>query len=282
MINKWLILTIAITVGIGYAIQKLISVQSSPNGTLVKTEAIGWPRNRSRSVLHYIKLDNTSAYITPTEFCTNEPTLLQIFVITAPERFVKRQVIRKTWGNVDNFNYDKFKLLHHKAKNSFLEINDEKWHDYIYNGHELIDNSPNDAKFRVKLTFLMGKSSDPEINDLVKGENKEFDDILMEDFMDYYANRTLKSVAMLKWSTRICNENAKFIAKVDDDEILLLPNLIHILLGGTLPLYYELMYYYDDKTVNVLENSNRLPAKNLLAGHAWRFSWTNRNTAHKE
>lgn len=285
MINKWLIITISITIGIGYVIQRFISPQNTSlrlqNGTFIEIEAIGWPTNRSRSVLNYIKFGNTSAYITPKEFCTEEHTLLQIFVITAPERFIERQIIRNTWGNIDNFNYDKFKLLHHKAKNSFLEINDENWQDYIYNYRELTDDSAAEAKFRVTITFLMGQSSDPEINILIKGESSEFNDILMEDFIDHYTNMTLKSVTMLKWGTSICKENAKFIAKVDDDEFIMLPNLIHVLLGGTLPLYNDLMFYYNYKTVNVLENSNRLSSINLLAGHAWHFSLANRNPAHK-
>lgn len=274
---KWLLVTIVVVL-IGCFIFSFFSNEDESN----EPEAVGWEKERSRSVSDYISIGNASALMIPTDFCSETSILLQIFVITAPERILARQIIRSTWGNIDNFNYDKFKVLHQKAKDTYLEINFKDWKHYIYNENALTDNgSPTEAKFRIKLTFLMGKTSNSNLNAIIEGESRQFNDILMEDFVDHYANMTLKSVSMLKWGTNICEENAKFIAKVDDDEIVILPNLIHILLGGTLPLYYDLIFYYNYRTINALDERNRLPSRNLLAGHAYQFSSVNRNPKHK-
>uniref|UniRef100_A0A336LUZ1 Hexosyltransferase n=1 Tax=Culicoides sonorensis TaxID=179676 RepID=A0A336LUZ1_CULSO len=244
-------------------------------------EATGWPHNSSKSISDYIKFDKNSTLIIPNSFCTTDQKLLIMFVITAPERFIQRQTIRDSWGDLDNFNYDKFKHLHAKAHGKYLEINTENWENYIYNKDDLTENTPFDAKFRIQLVFLMGHSRDSNVNMLVKRESNQFEDILMEDFIDHYANMTLKSVAMLKWGTAICKKNSKFIAKIDDDEFVNLPNLIHVLLGGTLPLYADLKYFYDYNTIKIMEDENRSPHRNLLTGYKWNFGFPIRDPNDK-
>lgn len=56
--------------------------------------------------------------------------------------------------------------------------------------------------------------------------------------------------------------------KVDDDTFINLPNLIHVLLGGTVPLYNASVSFHDRDSVLVKAKKNRLvDTKNLLLGH---------------
>uniref|UniRef100_A0A182Y6R4 Galectin domain-containing protein n=1 Tax=Anopheles stephensi TaxID=30069 RepID=A0A182Y6R4_ANOST len=59
----------------------------------------------------------------------------------------------------------------------------------------------------------------------------------------------------------------KFIMKCDDDTFVNVPNLLHVLLGGTVPLYKAAISFYDTNTVAVKSPKNRLvPGKHLLTG----------------
>lgn len=56
--------------------------------------------------------------------------------------------------------------------------------------------------------------------------------------------------------------------KVDDDTFVNLPNLIHVLLGGTVPLYNASISFHDRESIIVKAAKNRLTnTKNLLLGH---------------
>lgn len=56
--------------------------------------------------------------------------------------------------------------------------------------------------------------------------------------------------------------------KCDDDTFVNVPNILHVLSGGTLPVYKSTILYYDRQSVNSLSPKNRLPiSKNLLVGY---------------
>lgn len=56
--------------------------------------------------------------------------------------------------------------------------------------------------------------------------------------------------------------------KVDDDTFVNLPNLIHVLMGGTVPLYNASISFHDRESIIVKSSKNRLTNnKNLLLGH---------------
>lgn len=56
--------------------------------------------------------------------------------------------------------------------------------------------------------------------------------------------------------------------KCDDDTFVNIPNLIHVLLGGTVPLYKATLSFYDKNTIFVTKTKNRLPdSKQLLLGY---------------
>uniref|UniRef100_A0AAG5CY45 Hexosyltransferase n=1 Tax=Anopheles atroparvus TaxID=41427 RepID=A0AAG5CY45_ANOAO len=59
----------------------------------------------------------------------------------------------------------------------------------------------------------------------------------------------------------------KFLMKCDDDTFVNVPNLVQVLLGGTVPLYKAAISFYDSNTVLVKSTKNRLvEGKHLLTG----------------
>lgn len=62
----------------------------------------------------------------------------------------------------------------------------------------------------------------------------------------------------------------QFIMKCDDDTFVNVPNLLHVLLGGTVPVYIATLMQYDVHKVHVKPFVNRLHysmVKKLLMGH---------------
>lgn len=55
--------------------------------------------------------------------------------------------------------------------------------------------------------------------------------------------------------------------KSDDDTLVNVPNLIHFLLGGTIPVYSATLDRYNEQTMNTLSSENRLSQyEDLLIG----------------
>lgn len=56
--------------------------------------------------------------------------------------------------------------------------------------------------------------------------------------------------------------------KCDDDTFVNVPNLIHVLLGGTVPVYKSTIPFYDKISVNARNNRNRvIESKYMLMGY---------------
>lgn len=76
---------------------------------------------------------------------------------------------------------------------------------------------------------------------------------------------------------------AKFFVKVDDDVFLNVPNLIHVLLGGTVPTYNSLKYFYNERTIDVTNKKNRLAHdRGVLMGDLWNLAPSLRNPNFKQ
>jgi beta-1,3-galactosyltransferase 1 len=55
--------------------------------------------------------------------------------------------------------------------------------------------------------------------------------------------------------------------KCDDDTFVNVPNLVHVLLGGTIPVYKSTISFYDKSSINARNSKNRLvDTKYLLVG----------------
>ncbi|KAI5635094.1 galactosyltransferase domain-containing protein [Phthorimaea operculella] len=88
---------------------------------------------------------------------------------------------------------------------------------------DIIDENP-----EFKLVFLLGMPSkvNSTIQKKIEEEIEAHNDIIQEGFIDSYNNLTLKSIMMLKWVTKKCNESVRYILKTDDDTYVNMPNLI--------------------------------------------------------
>lgn len=70
--------------------------------------------------------------------------------------------------------------------------------------------------------------------------------------------------------------------KCDDDTFVNVPNLIHTLLGGTVPVYKATMPEYDEKSIKTLSSANRLTkTTDLLIGRKFCKSKPIGNTSSK-
>lgn len=111
---------------------------------------------------------------------------------------------------------------------------------------------------------------EPELDEQQRrllNESDMYGDIIQESFIDSYNNLTLKTIMMLKWVTNNCDGRVKYIMKCDDDTFVNVPNLLQVLLGGTVPLYKASIPFYDRNTVAVKSPKNRLvQVKRLLTG----------------
>jgi len=67
-----------------------------------------------------------------------------------------------------------------------------------------------------RLLFVVGRSPLTEINDRIKEEDNQYEDILQAQFQDAYYNLTLKSLSIINWVADNC-EKAKYVLKIDDD-----------------------------------------------------------------
>ncbi|XP_071942229.1 beta-1,3-galactosyltransferase 1-like [Antedon mediterranea] len=77
--------------------------------------------------------------------------------------------------------------------------------------------------------FLLAKTNDKELQSVVEEENKEFNDLIMEDFQDTYKNLTLKTMMGMKWASMYC-PSAKYVMKTDDDMYVSYPNIVNYLM----------------------------------------------------
>ncbi len=96
---------------------------------------------------------------------------------------------------------------------------------------------------RVARIFLLGKSMDRSVEEKVAHENDQHRDMCKEDFLDTYANLTLKTLMGLRWAYAFC-PSAKFILKIDRDTV---PNL-HVL---------------------IKDLQNRTHGRNIVEGYRW-------------
>lgn len=82
--------------------------------------------------------------------------------------------------------------------------------------------------------FLLGhvgnESSPLQVN--VTHESDLYGDILQEDFIDSYANLTVKSLMLLKWFNKTCHK-VPYVLKTDDDVYLNLANLVKLVSQNT-------------------------------------------------
>ncbi|XP_020915013.2 beta-1,3-galactosyltransferase 5 [Exaiptasia diaphana] len=138
-------------------------------------------------------------------YCGDVKPFLLIEVHSSPESFTAREAIRVTWGQ---------------------ETND-------------INRMDLEKRLTWKTVFLVGKSQNETVNDLMVVESQRYQDIVIGDFLDTYRNLTYKTLLTLEWPVKYCRY-AKYIMKTDEDcyiNVMPVINLLAQYQRKTNPLY---------------------------------------------
>ncbi|KAH8330984.1 hypothetical protein KR067_009834, partial [Drosophila pandora] len=194
-----------------------------------------WKPNDSYNLSNYIQEFDETALIMPSGLC-KQKSLLTVFVTSRLDGFKTRKVIRETWGNSSRFNYPEFIKMHGHLKGLYKPFLQSRL--LLYAEHL---SRQNDSLYAsVQIVFIVGRSNSPSPDSTLsklQQEARQYNDILQEDFVDTYNNLTLKSVFALKHVNNKCFNNSAYFLKTDDDCFVNVPNIIHFLLGGTIPAY---------------------------------------------
>uniref|UniRef100_A0A1A9WP13 Hexosyltransferase n=1 Tax=Glossina brevipalpis TaxID=37001 RepID=A0A1A9WP13_9MUSC len=235
-----------------------------------------WSFEASRNMADYILPNNVTTLLEPRHVCQDKVFLL-IMVCSRMSNFVLRQTIRETWGNTTEFNYGQFEQLHAHLKDKYFPVKKQRlefYKDYLrLHGNQTTTNLP--PNLPVRILFLVGRNRDEQLESnetlwRIRQEADQYDDIIQENFIDTYNNLTVKAVMSLKWVINNgCYQKAAFFMKCDDDTFVNVPNLLHFLLGGTIPLYNDTLDFYDQRSIKLLYMSaGRLKATDeYLVGH---------------
>ncbi|XP_071494306.1 beta-1,3-galactosyltransferase 1-like [Diadema antillarum] len=140
---------------------------------------------------------NYTYILNPTKKCESldsetDHLLLLIFVNSAPDHFLNRNLIRNTFGRQPSW--------------PLLELNNQS----------------------MRLIFSLGAVDDTVMQSRINDESTLFGDIVQEDFIDDYLNMTLKTVMGLKWATNFCSR-AAYVMKIDDDVLINAPKISQVL-----------------------------------------------------
>uniref|UniRef100_A0A1B0AI29 Hexosyltransferase n=1 Tax=Glossina pallidipes TaxID=7398 RepID=A0A1B0AI29_GLOPL len=235
-----------------------------------------WSFDVSRNMTDYVLPYNDTTLLEPRHIC-QEKMFLLIMVCSSMRNFVERQTIRETWANITEFNYGQFEQLHAHLKDKYYPVKQQRiefYKDYLkLQGNQTTTNLP--PNLPVRILFLVGRSRGEHLEGnetlwRIRQEAEQYDDIIQENFIDTYNNLTVKSVMALKWIINNgCHQQAAFFMKCDDDTFVNVPNLLHFLLGGTIPLYNDTLDFYDQHSIKLLHTSaGRLNATiKYLVGH---------------
>ncbi|XP_017125126.1 beta-1,3-galactosyltransferase 1 [Drosophila elegans] len=222
-------------------------------------------REKPLKVGDYLDQKENTALIVPQDFCQSK-SFLVIAVCSSLEHFAHRQIIRETWGNTREFNYQKFYKLHGHLEGIYLPIMPSRVELYA----EYLSGVGKSLTAKVQVVFIVGRAKieSQQVIERLTREANHYNDMIQENFVDSYHNLTLKSVMALKHISRSCSSTAAFLLKCDDDSFINVPNLLHFLLGGTIPLYRDTMEYHFQNTYKVRSPWNRFNAsKGVMYGH---------------
>ncbi|KAK6184186.1 hypothetical protein SNE40_006705 [Patella caerulea] len=125
------------------------------------------------------------------KICKDEDPYMVIFILSLHDKTAQRAAIRQTWGSVATSN---------------------RWPGTTFTPI-------------IKIVFLFGVHPIDILNEIVRKESSIHNDIVQADFVDAYANLTLKVLMGFKWMTSYCPKT-KFVMKTDEDSFIVLPKLV--------------------------------------------------------
>ncbi|XP_059399145.1 beta-1,3-galactosyltransferase 1-like [Carassius carassius] len=85
----------------------------------------------------------------------------------------------------------------------------------------------------VVVLFIMGSRSgndEETLQEQLRNESQQYKDLLQSNFLDSYKNLTIKTMVMMEWISRNCQQ-ASFAVKVDADVLLNMNNLMNMLVS---------------------------------------------------
>lgn len=85
---------------------------------------------------------------------------------------------------------------------------------------------------KVRHAFLLGFTTEADL-EILKEENKENGDLVVQDFKDTYRNLTFKSLMAFEWSKRFC-PHFSYMMKTDDDVYVNMKNIHTLILNDRL------------------------------------------------
>ncbi|KAH8331236.1 hypothetical protein KR067_013085, partial [Drosophila pandora] len=196
-----------------------------------------WTPFSSFNLSDYIQKFEESSLLVPSGLCEKH-SLVTIFVTSPVNGFRQRQRIRKSWGNSSNFNYPAFFKMHGHLKGFYYPPSKNR----IVLYGKYLSGKDETLRASVRVVFIVGRHQRTTRNNRatitkLRKESDLYNDVIQEDFVDNFQNLTLKSVMALKHFNKKCFDTSAYFLKADDDSFVNVPNLIHILLGGTLPTY---------------------------------------------
>ena len=81
------------------------------------------------------------------------------------------------------------------------------------------------TEMKSRLIFVVGLTTDSQVQKQLEQESDKHQDILQVDMYDSYYNLSLKTIGMLNWVKDHCQSTA-FVAKIDDDMMAGIPNIV--------------------------------------------------------
>ena len=184
-----------------------------------KYDSSSWPTPERLEVKNLINPNERTVKLVPRNACNNDDRKLVLLIMVASH--VKDREKRDIIRNT-------------WAKNEF----------------------PFDKKFQ--LMFLLGHTVDTRLQTKVKEEYWKFGDILQESFLDTNATSTIKSLAMLKYFSQFCTQQAKYLLKVEDNVYINIPQLYHLIHENNRPIILTGTLYCEKSSLchgNCIEKS---------------------------
>ncbi|XP_017264652.1 beta-1,3-galactosyltransferase 1 isoform X2 [Kryptolebias marmoratus] len=131
-----------------------------------------------------------------TQTCKTTTPFLILMVPVSPSNLQARDLIRRTWGME--------KMVLDKLVETIFVLG------------------------------LPGGNDAEQLQEKLRQESKQHQDLIQSNFQDSYHNLTIKTMVMLEWLTKYCSE-ASFVMKIDSDVLLNVKNLVNLLLHPNTP-----------------------------------------------
>lgn len=260
--------------------------------------------NMTRDMRVFLQPNNHTAIISGENLCSKQSSIpgecdgteqgeddifLVVVVCSSTHNFEARNAIRETWGQAEVL-IGKPRTFSSVTSTMPSTLNDAPGVNSVSSSpppsHRQLPCSHSFPKRGdIRLMFMLGRTENATLQQLIYQESDRFNDIVQEDFLDTYNNLTLKSVMLLKWVNSTC-PRVRFVMKTDDDTFVNVPRLVYhlksygrpkLLLGclicGAIPVknkhskwYVPRVLYNERYYPNYLSGTGYVMSSDVIAG----------------